>query len=139
VGTWVRRAVSLETRAPVEVRGGPTATLHADGDQMEALLTNLIRNAADAALQTEAGARVSWTTRHGWLTLRIQDDGPGLADTSNLFVPFFTTKPGGTGIGLTLCRQIVEAHGGSIVLANRADARGCDAIVRLPLHGPRSE
>jgi signal transduction histidine kinase len=76
----------------------------------------------------------------GWLTLHIDDDGPGVADTSNLFVPFFTTKPEGTGIGLTLCRQIVEAHGGTITLANREGARGCRATVRLPLagRGPRS-
>ena len=138
VAAWVRRAVSLETRVSVEGRGGPTATLNADGDQMEALLTNLIRNAADAALQTGGGARVGWKTSGGWLTVRIEDDGPGLADTSNLFVPFFTTKPGGTGIGLTLCRQIAEAHGGSIALMNRERARGCVATVRLPLQGPRA-
>lgn len=138
VGAWVRRAVSLETRLPVEVNGGSNATLHADGDQMEALLTNLIRNAADAALQTEGGARVSWKTSGGWLTVLVEDDGPGLADTSNLFVPFFTTKPGGTGIGLTLCRQIAEAHGGSVSLSNRPRGRGCVATVRLPLQGPRA-
>jgi len=138
VTAWVRRAVSLETRLPVEVSGGPSATLHADGDQMEALLTNLVRNAADAALQTLGGARVGWKTSGGWLTVLVEDDGPGLADTSNLFVPFFTTKPGGTGIGLTLCRQIAEAHGGSVSLANRARARGCVATVRLPLQGPRA-
>jgi nitrogen fixation/metabolism regulation signal transduction histidine kinase len=137
VGEWVRRAASLETRLPVEVTGGPAATLHADGDQMEALLTNLVRNAADAALQTGGGARVEWGIGGGWLTVLVEDDGAGLADTSNLFVPFFTTKPGGTGIGLTLCRQIAEAHGGSIALANRAGARGCVATVRLPLEGPR--
>jgi len=138
VAAWVRRAVSLETRLPVEDVGGPNATLQADGDQMEALLTNLVRNAADAALQTEGGARVGWKTSGGWLTVQVEDDGPGLADTSNLFVPFFTTKPGGTGIGLTLCRQIAEAHGGSVSLANRKGARGCVATVRLPLKGPHA-
>ncbi len=137
VQAWVKRAISLETRLAVDVSGGPSATLHADGDQMEALLTNLIRNAADAGLQSGGGARVAWKTARGWLTLQVEDDGPGLADTSNLFVPFFTTKPGGTGIGLTLCRQIAEAHGGSIALANRVRARGAVATVRLPLKGPR--
>jgi nitrogen fixation/metabolism regulation signal transduction histidine kinase len=136
VPAWVRRAVSLETRMTVEVHGGPDATLNADGDQMEALLTNLIRNAADAALQTGGGARVSWKSSGGWLTLLVEDEGPGLADTSNLFVPFFTTKPGGTGIGLSLCRQIAEAHGGSISLTNRPRGRGAVATVRLPLQGP---
>jgi nitrogen fixation/metabolism regulation signal transduction histidine kinase len=137
VAAWVRRAASLETRVGVEVRGGPDTTLHADGDQMEALLANLVRNAADAALEAAGGARIAWETHDGWLTLSVEDDGPGIADPSNLFVPFFTTKPGGTGIGLTLCRQIAEAHGGTVALANRADARGCRATVRLPLGGPR--
>jgi nitrogen fixation/metabolism regulation signal transduction histidine kinase len=137
VAAWVGRAASLETRLPIEIGGGPEATLEADGDQMEALLANLVRNAADAALETGGRARVSWHAEDGWLTLRVEDEGPGLADTSNLFVPFFTTKPGGTGIGLTLCRQIAEAHGGTIALANRRPARGCIATVRLPLGGPR--
>ena len=136
VVTWARRAASLETRLPVAVEGGPEATLEADGDQIEALLANLVRNAADAALETCGGARVRWSVADGWLVLQVEDDGPGLSDTSNLFVPFFTTKPGGTGIGLTLCRQIAEAHGGTVALANRPDARGCLATVRLPLWGP---
>jgi signal transduction histidine kinase len=136
VGEWVRRAASLETRMAVAVESGPHATLAADGDQIEALLTNLVRNAADAALETGGGARVRWSKDDGWLALEVEDDGPGLADTGNLFVPFFTTKPGGTGIGLSLCRQIAEAHGGTIALANRDGARGCRATVRLPLAGP---
>jgi signal transduction histidine kinase len=138
VGAWVRRAASLETRLAVAVEGGPAVALAADGDQMEALLANLIRNAADAALETRGGARVRWRAASGWLTIEVEDDGPGLSDTANLFVPFFTTKPGGTGIGLSLCRQIAEGHGGTIALANRANARGCVATVRLPLAGPRT-
>jgi two-component system nitrogen regulation sensor histidine kinase NtrY len=136
VASWVRRGASLETRLPIEVAGGPDATLMADGDHLEALLSNLIRNAADAALETRGGARARWEVSDGWLTVRVEDQGPGIADPSNLFVPFYTTKPGGTGIGLTLCRQIAEAHGGSVALANRADERGCVATVRLPLRGP---
>jgi signal transduction histidine kinase len=138
VAAWVRRAASLETRVAVAVEGGPETTLRADGDQMEALLANLVRNAVDAALETRGGARVRWSAADGWLTLSIEDDGPGLADPSNLFVPFFTTKPEGTGIGLTLCRQIAEAHGGSVALANRKGTPGCVATVRLPLQGPRA-
>ena len=137
VATWARRAASLETRVAVEVRGGPDAALRADVDQMEAMLTNLVRNAADAALETAGGVRIAWQAGDGWLTLEVEDDGPGIADPGNLFVPFFTTKPGGTGIGLTLCRQIAEAHGGSVALANRTGARGGLATVRLPLRGPQ--
>ena len=138
VADWIRRALSLETRLAVAIEPGPDATLQADGDQMEALLTNLVRNAADAALETGRGARVRWKVRGGSLLVEVEDDGPGLSDTSNLFVPFFTTKPGGTGIGLTLCRQIAEAHGGTVTLQNRKGGSGCIATVRLPLEGPRS-
>jgi nitrogen fixation/metabolism regulation signal transduction histidine kinase len=136
VAEAVRRATSLETRLKVAVEGGPETTLVADPDQLEALLINLVRNAADAALETGGGARVRWETSSGWLVMRIEDDGPGLFDTANLFVPFFTTKPGGTGIGLALCLQIAEAHRGSVALADREGARGCVATVRLPLRGP---
>jgi signal transduction histidine kinase len=139
---WARRVAALETRIPVAVADGPDATVNADGDQIDAMLINLVRNAADAALETSGGVRILWSTSRGWLTLRVEDDGPGLADTSNLFVPFFTTKEGGTGIGLVLCRHIAEAHGGSITLANRRGATatgrgpGCVATVRLPIRGP---
>ena len=134
----MRRIASLETRLRVEVAGGPAATALADPDQLDALLTNLVRNAADAALETGGGVRVAWEADGHWLILRIEDDGPGLADESNLFVPFFTTKPGGTGIGLALCRQIAEAHRGTVTLANREGARGCTALLRLPVRGPEA-
>ncbi|MFI5372433.1 MAG: sensor histidine kinase [Candidatus Eisenbacteria bacterium] len=133
----VRHAASLETRLVVTVSGGPPLTVTADSDQLDALLINLLRNAADAAIETGGGVRVGWERRAGALELRIEDDGPGVSDTRNLFVPFFTTKTGGTGIGLALCRQIAEAHGGSVTLRNRDGARGCVARVRLPL-GSRS-
>jgi signal transduction histidine kinase len=136
VAEAMRRIVSLETRLKVTVDGGPDATVVADPDQLEALMINLVRNGADAALETGGGVRVSWASEGGWLVTRIEDEGPGLTDTGNLFVPFFTTKPGGTGIGLALCRQIAEAHGGTVALANRAGAPGCVASVRLPLRGP---
>ena len=77
--------------------------------------------------------RVRWVTRGDVFELAVEDDGPGLPDSANLFVPFFTTKPGGTGIGLVLSRQIAEAHAGTLVLANRVGARGCEARLTLPL------
>jgi nitrogen fixation/metabolism regulation signal transduction histidine kinase len=128
----VRRVAELEPRLRVTLGNGPGVTLHADGDQLEQLLINLTRNAVDAALETGAGVAVAWTLDDGWLELHVEDGGPGLPNTANLFVPFFTTKPGGSGIGLALSRQIAEAHGGSLALANRTDAKGTRATLRLP-------
>ena len=128
----VRRAVALETRMAVGVREGPAVILRADPDQLDQLLINLVRNAADAALETRGSAWIGWNSGPQGLELRVEDEGPGLADTSNLFVPFFTTKPEGSGIGLALSRQIAEGHGGTLLLENRAGATGCVATLRLP-------
>jgi nitrogen fixation/metabolism regulation signal transduction histidine kinase len=133
VGPWVRRIAQLETRVPVELESGPELTIHADGDQLEQLLINLVRNAADAVVETGGGVKVGWSRRNGLLEVYVEDEGPGLPNTANLFVPFFTTKPGGTGIGLALSRQIAEAHGGTLTLENRQSAKGCDARLRLPI------
>ena len=133
VDALMRRVTSLETRLPVGLIPGPAATLSADADQLEQLLINLVRNAADAALETQGGVAVGWRRSGGLLEIWVADEGPGLPNTTNLFVPFFTTKPGGSGIGLVLSRQIAEAHGGSLVLDNRRGHRGCIARLRLPL------
>jgi two-component system nitrogen regulation sensor histidine kinase NtrY len=133
VGIWARRAAGLETRVPVQVRPGPPLIIHADGDQLDQLLINLVRNAADASLETGGGVCLSWTRQDGHVEMNVIDEGPGLATTANLFVPFYTTKPSGTGIGLVLCRQIAEAHGGVLSLENRTDGRGCVARLRLPV------
>jgi PAS domain S-box-containing protein len=132
----VARVAELETRLPVHVTPGPPLTLSADPDQLEQLLINLVRNAADAALETRGGVTVGWERTNGrpaQVVLRVEDEGPGLTRTENLFVPFFTTKPGGSGIGLVLSRQIAEAHGGTLTLENRRGERGCEAELRLPL------
>ena len=129
--TSLRRAASLYGRG-VSVEGGPEVSLSMDADQIEQVLINLIKNAVEAA--GEAGeVRVRWRSENEQLVAEVEDDGPGLARTDNLFVPFFTTKPGGTGIGLVLSREIIENHGGSISLENRVGARGCIARISLPL------
>ena len=138
VQEWVRRVVNLETRLQVEVVAGPPLRIRADGDQLDQLLINLLGNAVDAAMETGGGVRVSWARHNGYgdqLELRIDDEGPGLPDRRNLFVPFFTTKPQGSGIGLALSRQIAEAHGGSLTLENRLPGPGCRARLRLPAGG----
>lgn len=132
VADWVRRVAALEPRLAVQIHAGPDLVIGADGDQLDQLLINLVENATDAALETGGGVRISWSESDQFLDLEVEDDGPGLAQTANLFVPFFTTKPEGSGIGLALARQIAEAHGGSLVLQNRKSATGCVARVRLP-------
>ncbi len=132
VAAWVRRTVDLETRAQVQVTGGPALAIPGDPDQLYPLLINLVSNAVEAAAETGGGVRIAWSAAGGMAVIAVEDDGPGVADTANLFVPFFTTKPAGTGIGLVLARQIAEAHGGSLVVRNRAIARGAEAVITLP-------
>jgi PAS domain S-box-containing protein len=128
----VKRVAELEERLPVQIRAVRDAAVDADPDQLEQLLINLIRNAVDAALETGGGVSIDWGQSNGGLQLWIDDEGPGLPETSNLFVPFFTTKPAGSGIGLALSRQIAEAHGGGLALENRTSGRGCRATLTLP-------
>jgi signal transduction histidine kinase len=132
VADCVGRAVSFETRLPVTVVAGGNFTIHGDPDQLEQVLINLLRNAADASLTTNGPVSVGWQG-DTMLEIWVKDEGPGLSSTANLFVPFFTTKPGGSGIGLVLSRQIAEGHGGALSLENRTDGPGCVARLRLPL------
>jgi PAS domain S-box-containing protein len=139
IGTWVRRVAALETRLPVRIEGGPPSVIRADGDQLDQLLINILRNAVDASLETGGDVCIRWTRQNGTISIMIEDEGPGLPSSANLFVPFFTTKPQGSGIGLVLSRQIAEAHGGALLLENRKSAPGCIATFRMSLdEGPRA-
>jgi signal transduction histidine kinase len=134
IDEWVHRVAALETRLDVRVQEGPRVLLSADGDQLDQLLINLVRNAADAALETGGGVTIGWRIVAGVAEITVDDEGPGLPDPGNLFVPFFTTKASGSGIGLVLSRQIAEAHGGTLVLEPRPRGqRGARACLRLPL------
>ena len=137
VAGFVDRVVTLEKAHHIDVVPGPRISIQGDGDQLEQLLINLIRNAVDAVAETGGGVRIGWNRVPGssptTVELWVEDEGPGLSNTGNLFVPFFTTKPGGSGIGLVLSRQIAEGHGGSLQLENRADGVGCRATLRLPV------
>ena len=134
VGSLVRMVAELETRIPVQVVPGPEAICPADADQLQQALINLVRNAVDATLEAEGDrVRLGWEVHAGKVEIIVEDEGPGLGDTANLFVPFFTTKSGGSGVGLVLSRQIAESHGGTLLLEDRGDVRGARARIAVPM------
>ncbi len=134
----VRKVAGLELRLPVGIAEGPALSFLADGDQLEQALINLVRNAVDAAVETGGAVRLSWIATPEQVSFIVEDEGPGLPTGGNLFVPFFTTKPGGSGIGLLLARQIAEGHGGTLRLTNR-ETSGARAVLQLPLVSGRAD
>jgi two-component system, NtrC family, nitrogen regulation sensor histidine kinase NtrY len=142
----IERVAALETRAKVVVEGGPEIAILVDSDQVEQMMINVTKNAAEASLEAAArepgetaseipAVSISWHVYESTVAIEVKDRGPGLLNPDNAFVPFYTTKSEGTGIGLVLSRQIAEAHGGTIQLSNRNDAHGCVARILLPTRG----
>ncbi|MCP4712532.1 MAG: PAS domain-containing sensor histidine kinase [Planctomycetes bacterium] len=141
VETWVRRVASLEPRMEVTVEAGPAVSIQADQGQLEQLLINLVSNAVESCMEAQLNgdgqAQISWILEGEQLLVRVDDNGCGLQEAKNVFVPFYTTKPEGSGIGLALSRQIAEVHGGSLSLANHQQESGCRACLILPVKGAR--
>lgn len=134
LGPLLERVVALEQRLEIGMNTGPAVTLHADPDQLEQMFINLLANAVDASVENHAeSVHVSWRVAGSAVWISIDDTGMGIANSDNLFVPFYTTKPKGSGVGLALAQQIARAHGGEITLVNREDEAGARATVRLPL------
>lgn len=127
------RLALLDRRLDIELLGSEPIVLYGDEDQLAQAFINLLRNAVEAALPLSGGVRLNWYLEGRYVCIVIEDDGVGLPESDALFVPFFTTKPEGSGIGLSLTRLILEAHAGSVELVPRTDARGAVATVRLPL------
>lgn len=133
VNGLIRRVSSLETRMTISVEELQPLTIQGDADQLEQVLINLVRNAVDAAQETSGRVFIRHVRTNNAVEITVRDEGPGLSNTNNLFVPFFTTKRGGSGIGLVLSRQIAEAHNGTLTLQNANGAPGCIAKLSLPL------
>ena len=142
----LERVVALETRIDVVLGEVDEVDVSADPDQLEQLLINLVKNAVEAVLSAreetgiavhslKGGPSVSLSAKRieEAVSILVEDCGLGLTNTANLFVPFYTTKKNGSGVGLALVRQIAEAHGGSVSLRNREGDCGCVAEVRIPL------
>jgi two-component system nitrogen regulation sensor histidine kinase NtrY len=137
--TILSEAIAMESRLPITTLPGPNVSILADPDQLTQVFINLLRNAVDAVLdhtpqnfETD-DVTVCWRVEKRQLQLWIRDRGIGLPDTENLFVPFYTTKSTGSGIGLVLSRQIIESHNGYLTIQNRKDGPGCEVNIKLPM------
>jgi nitrogen fixation/metabolism regulation signal transduction histidine kinase len=137
LGPLLERILLLEQRLEAHLDAGPSVALNADPDQLEQMFINLLANAVDASLANDSRTvHLSWQLADSTALVTIEDQGLGIANSENLFVPFYTTKPEGSGVGLALAQRIARAHGGEITLVNREDGKGARATIRLPIEQP---
>jgi two-component system, NtrC family, nitrogen regulation sensor histidine kinase NtrY len=134
LGPLLKRVVLLEQRLEVQLDPGPSVVLNADADQLEQMFINLLANAIDASLANDSCmVRLCWQLKDSSVLVMIEDCGLGIANSDNLFVPFYTTKPSGSGVGLALAQRIARAHDGEVTLVNRENTSGARATIRLPI------
>lgn len=130
----VEKIITLFNHANIGIEADADFILQLDPVQFEQVLINLLKNAVEATALINPGSAITirWTVVRQFFKLDIYDQGGGISNPDNLFVPFYSTKKQGSGIGLVLCRQIIEAHNGRLTLSNRHSG-GCCASVELPV------
>ena len=134
---WRRFLDSLHAVAPFELDGiVPGEMGWFDESQLEQVMINLLKNAVEAGSPPSSTVVAVHPARGGW-TVEVRDRGSGMSPDvlTNALLPFYSTKPAGSGLGLTLCREIVEAHGGTLEAGNRTDGEE-GVVIRFWLPPP---
>ena len=134
--TLLKEQLELFPELDAQVTAKQDTELFADRSQLAQVLVNLIKNAMQAVPNGQlCRVELNWGQAGNFIQLSLTDNGTGISNPDNLFVPFYTTKPKGSGIGLVLSRQILFNHGGDLTLANRTDEQGAIATLSLPCVG----
>lgn len=129
--TLVNSLVKLFHDNPINLQGD-SLVLPIDASQIEQVMINLIKNAVEASSAAQP-VEVSWRQEGSRLIVQIVDNGEGIQNLDNLFTPYYTTKPSGSGVGLVFCQQVIEAHGGFLSITNRHNRSGCEVSMSLPV------